>query len=157
MVEPITAVIDNCSLGKILEGDRLERWKAASTEGRLAIIGTHIVIDEASQTPDLEVRGELLRVVDELCERLVVTDGFVFDVSRFDQAAFASNDTAIPAYGRGKPKHVKDSLICATAESRGCLVLSEDGEMRKRARSRGLRVVTAAELDELLQADAPPS
>lgn len=153
VAEPITVVIDNCSLDPILDGDRLERWKAAIAEGRLEVLCTHVTIDEAGETPNEARRADLLRVVQELCGTVVPTDGIVFDVSRLDRAAFSSDDTAIPRFGRGKPKHVKDALICATAESRGCMVLSEDGPLRKRASDRGLPVVTVAELDELLQPD----
>ena len=56
---------------------------------QIAILTTHIQIDELSATPDIVRRKRLLECASEICE-FIPTMGFVLDVSRLGMARLSN-------------------------------------------------------------------
>src|SRR5258708_6954743 len=74
-------VIDNCALHPFAEVPA----RRAIDSGDLEILYTHITLDEASATPDPELRETLVHALTTL-GRPVPTGGFITDLSKLGQA-----------------------------------------------------------------------
>jgi hypothetical protein len=83
-------------------------------DGQLELVSTHIQRDELSRAP--EPKRSALLTIYGLAEK-VLTTGAVFDVSRWDECSWATDEVSagIRALMGGNPKHAEDALIAATA------------------------------------------
>ena len=126
------------------------------SDGRLDLLCNHVTIDEAAEAQDVDLRQRKLLAGTALC-RLVPTGATVFDFSRFDFACLGSDDEAFEAFRAGNLKHTRDALICATAQLRGCAVITNDMDMAKRGRRRGVEVLRCDEVDARLPEEKPES
>jgi hypothetical protein len=101
-------------------------------DGRLRLIHTHLLRDEPDATPDLEKRARLAAVRDQLVGEYVPTAGFVFDVGRFDEAGFFSDEGArryteeltTEDLETGGRRHAEDALLALTAESEDAVLVT---------------------------------
>jgi len=99
---------------------------------QVAILTTHIQIDELSATPDIVRRKRLLGCASEICE-LIPTMGFVLDVSRLGMARL-SNGEEIERMRQGNSRRTQDALISATANSDANFLVTEDHSFATRVR-----------------------
>jgi rRNA-processing protein FCF1 len=150
----IKAVLDSNAVDDLL-GGRFDVWAEAIRNGELDLLWTHVTTDELAEVKDADRRAQLIAVGAALC-RMVPTGAFVLDYSRLGMARLSEDGEAIEEFRRGRIKHTRDALICATAEYERCTVISNDGDMKKRARDRGLTVWTPAEVDQHLNGTTLP-
>lgn len=99
---------------------------------QVAILTTHIQIDELSATSDVVRRKRLLECASEICE-FIPTMGFVLDVSRLDMARL-SNGGEIERIRQGNSRRTQDALIAATASSGANFLITEDHSFATRAK-----------------------
>ena len=91
---------------------------------QIAILTTHIQIDELSATPDIVRRKRLLECASEICE-FIPTMGSVLDVSRLGMARL-NNGEEIERMRQGNSRKTQDALISATASSDANFLVTED-------------------------------
>ncbi|MFD9221036.1 type II toxin-antitoxin system VapC family toxin [Streptomyces sp. NPDC060064] len=116
---------------------------AAVDEGRVELLITHILEEEVAATPDPERRAKLQQVLG--LGRPVPTGAFVFDVSKFDLAAWGDNEPSVEALRSGNIGNTNDALIGITADSEQATLVTKDDRLTKRARELGLEVLTPLE------------
>ena len=155
----ITALFDGNVLDWLVEQPAdLTTIRDSLEDGRLQLIHTHLLLDEPDATPDLEKRAKLGAVRDLLIGQYVPTTGIVFDVSRFDQMQFFSDEVARRFNERlttedpktGGRKHAEDGLLALTAEAEGAVLVTLDLRLTNRATEQGIAVMTPADLVERL-------
>ena len=129
--------------------------RQATTSGAVELLVTHVQIDEVmSMGPNKRAKMEsLVQLLADLPARRVPTYGFVFDLSRFDNATFASEEhaAAFQEMTGGNTRHNEDALIVLTAAWYYADVVSENvRDVPKMAALIGLRSYTTSELRLLL-------
>src|SRR5438094_123206 len=82
MSEPLACMFDTVVFNRILDG----HLPAGDLVGRVVAFATHVQRDELANTPDPVRRAELQRVFSHTVDAAIPTDAFVLDVSRLGQA-----------------------------------------------------------------------
>jgi hypothetical protein len=123
--------------------------------GSVELLITHVQIDEVMNTGDSKraKREALVQLLAELPARRVPTYGSVFDLSRFDNAMFGSDDHAemLLDLTGGNTRHNEDALIVLTAAWFFADVVSENTkDVPKMANRAGIRSYRTADLRTLL-------
>lgn len=108
-------------------------------EGRLKLISTHVQRDELSLAPSTK-RDALLAIYQ--LNDVVQTTGAVWDVSRWDQSTYGSDDVnaSIDAMMAGNPKHAEDALIAATAAGEADVLVTNESRLASKIRRSGFAV-----------------
>lgn len=108
-------------------------------EGRIKLVSTHVQRDELSRTP--EPKRTALMAIYGLTES-VSTIGAVWDVSRWDESSWASDEVSasIVALMAGNPKHAEDALIAATAADEADILITNDTQLASKIQRAGLSV-----------------
>ena len=108
-------------------------------EGRLKLISTHVQRDELSRTS--EPKRTALMAMYGLTEG-VSTTGAVWDVSRWDECSWASDEVSasIRALMAGNPKHAEDALIAATAACEADVLVTNETRLASKVQRAGLSV-----------------
>jgi hypothetical protein len=143
-------VIDSCSVDPLADiPGAYEAVRQAIDSGELEILYTHVTIDEAAATPDLEKRRLKLNDLTTL-GRPVTTGAFIIGRSRLEQARLTDEPGAatVEALGSNRlGKHGEDALIAITAQVEGCALLTEEKRrLRRRAAAHGIEVLNCEEL-----------
>jgi hypothetical protein len=108
-------------------------------DGRLRLISTHVQRDELSLAP-LPKRDALLAIY-ELGDS-VQTTGAVWDVSRWDQSTYGSDEVnaSIEALMAGNPSHAEDALIAATAAGEADVLVTNETRLASKIQRAGFGV-----------------
>jgi len=113
----------------------IERIREAGDRGALVIVVTHILRDQLAATSDETRRGQLLSVYEALPKEAVPTSAFVLGASRLDSGELGDDATAI-SIGKlktpGGLRGSKDALLALTASEKADVLVTEDGDLRKR-------------------------
>lgn len=122
-----------------------EAIRAAVDEDRLEVLFTHITVDELAEIPDPERRSQLLLVLFAL-GHLVATGAAVVGFSRLDFCRLNDDTEALEAFRSGNIDHTRDALIASTAQFEQCALVTNDKRLTRRARERGVEVITVIDL-----------
>lgn len=118
-------MLDTNIFDKIIGNEGLKtRIMELKNKGQVAILTTHIQIDELSATSDVVKRERLLEWANEICE-FIPTMGFVLDVSRVGMARLSDGE-GIERIRQGNSRRTQDALIAATASSDANFLVTED-------------------------------
>ena len=106
------------------------------TDGRLKLISTHVQRDELSLAPSPK-RDALLEIYE--LNDVVQTTGAVWDVSRWDQSTYGSDEVnaSIEAPMAGNPNHAEDALIAATAAGEADALVTNETRLASKIRRAG--------------------
>jgi hypothetical protein len=147
-------VIDNCALHPfaVVPG-AYEAARRAIDSGDLEILYTHVTLDEASATPDLQLRAMLVYALTTL-GRPVPTGAFMTGISELGQARLTGEArTATVEVLRSKAakhsnvaRNSRDALVGITAQVEGCALLTEEKRLRRRATDEGIEVLNCQQL-----------
>jgi rRNA-processing protein FCF1 len=157
MTRVISALIDGNVLNYLDEHPAaLTDIQAALDSGTLRLVGTHILRDQLNKTKGKQPEkwARLTAVVDALQFDDVTTAGFVFDVSRFDQADLMSDDDAA-LYGTltsSERNRAEDALLALTARRDRALLVTADKDLFRRATDQDIPVANAPALAWLARA-----
>lgn len=144
----IALVLDGNVLDHLLqEPRRLRSLLQAQSEGRVRLIGTHILCDELDRMTDHVKYASLEKVRNALQFEHVPTSGFVFNVSKFNQASWGTNPGIYDNLTVGNPKNAEDALLTLTARTQNATLVTQDGRCRKRANRSGVPAISAPDLD----------
>lgn len=89
----LRALLDNNAVDPIIMlPGAFDAVRAKVEAGEVELIGTHILEEELSATPDAERRAKLEKILTLTTKR--ATSVFVFGVSRLGQAALSGDETA---------------------------------------------------------------
>ena len=129
--------------------------RRVADRGSIALLVTHIQVDENLNHPDKEQGRRLIHAMMGTGVRAVPTYGLVLDVSRPESATLFDEATAamFEEFRQGNPKHSQDGLLAATAlHEDAILVTAENEKHRRRLRRhfRGLEVWALADLRAFL-------
>ena len=110
---------------------------------------THVQMDEINETKDgnKERRARLLLMLASLDCKLVLTQSFVFDVSRYDFARwsdgelFTSLKEELDVLNGNKKNNSRDALIAETAIANGYTLLTADVHLKVATEKYGGKVV----------------
>jgi predicted nucleic acid-binding protein len=141
-------VLDSNALDVLSNDPHLYRAaREAVKAGRLALLWTHVTIDELADIADCEKRGRLLLLGASLAW-VVPTGSFVIGYSRLDAARLADEEDSMgfEEFRRGNLKQTADALIGATAVFEHAMLATRDDKLAKRAQERGVVVVDPTDL-----------
>jgi hypothetical protein len=145
-------IIDNNGIDPFVDQpSAYEAALAAIERGDLEVWYVHTTLTEVENTPDKDRRDRLLLVLTGL-GKPVASYGFVFNQSRFDQAAITDEAGAaeLEALAGGNLAHEnnrRDALVANTAKANGWAVLTNETKgLRNRAQARGIEVLTTSDL-----------
>lgn len=125
-------VVDTCVFNWLTDASLTEN--SLPNDGGFAI--THVQMDEINETKDTERRARLLLMLASLNCKLLLTQTFVFDVSRYDFARwsdgelFASLKAELDSLNGNKKNNARDALIAETAIANGCTLLTADAHLK---------------------------
>jgi hypothetical protein len=124
--------------------------RAARAQGRVEILRTHLLLDELAAGPQPEADTLLAWVRD--VTTAIPTAGFVLGLSRYDEAAYTTDDQAAVyrEFAGSNPKHAEDTLTLLTAQRECAAVVTNDHTLARRCRRKHVAVMTAAAFLELL-------
>lgn len=175
---PLKCMFDTRAFNLVLDAP----FPIDKLKGRVLAYATHIQRDEISNTKDSDRKSALLRVFEEVTsesvptdslvlgvsrigaarlggERVVPTESFVWDVSRWDHAKWTADDNlyvpikeALDKLNKGKQNNVQDALIAETATKGGYILVTDDAHMIEVAKRYGCKCMS---LDEILSNDNP--
>ncbi len=91
------------------------------SSGRIELLSTHIQRDQIVAMPDNDKKARLQTILGQA--RMIETRGIVYDVSRYDEARFGSDEDHNLIDG---VKDVEDGLIAATASSDADTLVTDD-------------------------------
>lgn len=124
-----------------------ETLKAATEEGQLQILYTHVNIDELAAIPDLNRRATLILLLVDVGQ-LVPTGFAALDFSRLNFARFADENEAElhETLRSANFKHTRDALIAGTALYEKCELVTNEQRLTGRARDCGIEVLSSRDL-----------
>jgi predicted nucleic acid-binding protein len=107
----------------------------------LRLFATHVQLDELENTPRERLRGRLRAAFQKIAAESLSTETGVWDVSRWDQAKYPTEDSAfedmctrLKALDKASEKHhlnrLRDILIAETAIRNGLTLVSGDANLR---------------------------
>jgi len=136
-------VVDTNIFNKLVDGAILAKDLPSDD----SYIATHVQIDEINNTKDSERRAVLFLVFAEVRPRIVPTESFVFDVSRWDQGKWSDGvlfeklKKALDTLNKSKSNNAKDILIAEVAIVNGYTLLTADRDLAKVVQNHGGQVV----------------
>jgi predicted nucleic acid-binding protein len=133
--------------------DALRTVREAIAGGRLRLVSTHVLEDELTAIADPERLAILEALEHEFAGERVPTRGFVFDISRLDQAALFSESDAdlFHTLNVRNPKHAEDALLALTADREGAVLVTCDDRFTKRAQRQAITVLHPSDLLQRLR------
>jgi len=117
------------------------------------IYATHIQMDEIARCSDQERRTRLQEVLTDSVHSQLPTASFVIGVSRLDQARLGDGNTFQNLRGSAA-RNTHDALIAETAIKEGLVLVTNDKDLRERARKAGGESIG---MDDLLAGKLRPS
>ncbi|HZQ18827.1 MAG TPA: PIN domain-containing protein [Terriglobales bacterium] len=108
---------------------------------------THIQVEEINKTQDQERRARLAITQAHLHPRLLPTESFVYDVSRFDHAKWSdgklcgSLKTELDVLNGKRRNNIRDALIAEVAIANGLTLLTADADLRTATEKHGGKVI----------------
>jgi predicted nucleic acid-binding protein len=109
------------------------------------LLFTRITVEELAKIADEERRVQLLLILVDL-GRMVPVYGIVLGHWRLGFDLLTDGDGPFDTLAGETTAHIEDSLIGATADYEGCILVTSDRRLTSRARAAGIRVGTPAEL-----------
>lgn len=115
------------------------------SDGGFAI--THIQVDEINKTKDEERRAKLLLIQASLHCKLLPTQSFVYDVSRWDHAKlgdgklFTSLKAELDILNGRKKNNVRDALIAEAAIGNGYTLVTADADLKSATEKHAGKVI----------------
>ena len=141
----LRVLLDTNAFDELARDDEtVRRAETAVQNGELQLVVTHVQIDEVNKVPDAGKRQELQRLtVVGTC-----TAGAIYDVSKFDEATYASVEdaTILDDVMLGNPNHAEDALILLTARRESTPLVTRDKRLTKYCHKYGIEVITPEEL-----------
>lgn len=139
--EIIRVALDTVIYNRAIEypdfGDHLRR---ACQEGHIKLVSTHVQRGQLEATPDPTKRYELLSFFDSVSGGLTPTSAAVWDVSKWDQAEWPT-DERIELFTRvlgetspANSRHAKDALLAVTAFAKADMFVTADAGLLRRTR-----------------------
>lgn len=134
-----------------------EALRAAIDSGELAIIFTHITVNEMAAIPDLEKRQHLLVLLIDL-GHMIPTAGACADFSRANFCRVMDRaDLAFEMLRSSNVDHSRDALIAHTALVEECALATNEKRLAAGARALGVEVLTTLDLLAVLGFVPKPS
>lgn len=126
----------------------------ASTSARIEIIGSHVEADEILRTESVkpEYATELAKIRDALSIRKVQASGFVYEISKVNEATLFGWDEIddFVEMTNDNPRHAEDALLVRTAKKENAVLVTEEKSRLPRiARERQVKVISTSELAEI--------
>ncbi len=97
---------------------------------------THIQFDEIHATKNVQRRSDLEKLFTEIINEQLLTQSFVLDVSRLDEAQLGNGEiynqilNLLNQRNKEKPNNIQDALIGETALVNGLILVTEDQDLR---------------------------
>jgi predicted nucleic acid-binding protein len=136
--QPPRYLLDSNIFDKLADDSHaLELTKRLVTAGRIALLTTHVQLDELIKVKDDTRLAELLSVP----AARVPTFGFVLDTSRLDMARVSGEQPLEKLRGENREKYTNDALIAATAQYEGATLVTEDSTLRNRSRGEAIAAI----------------
>lgn len=132
-------VVETCVFNWLADG--LIRKEALPSDGGFAI--THVQVEEISATKDEGRRICLWLVQTDLHCKLLPTQTFIWDISRWDYAKwgggqlFTALKQELDILNKGKANNTRDALIAETAIASGLTLITADGHLKLAAEKHG--------------------
>jgi predicted nucleic acid-binding protein len=134
-----------------------EDFKAISiarASSYIEIIGTHVEADEMMRVEKTkpEYATELAKIRHSLSIRKVQASGFVFEISKLDEATLFGWDEIddFVEMTNDNPRHAEDALLVRTARKENAVLVTEEKSRLPRiAQERHVSVITTSELAEI--------
>ncbi len=172
MSAPLKCMFDTNVFNRILDGV----ISLQSLTGGVVAHATHVQRDEINNTKDAGRRMALAEVFGEAVaestptdsfvlgvsrlgearlggERVVPTTSAVWDVSRWDQASWGTDDnlysrlkTELDTLNRNKPNNVHDALIAETSVKGGYVLITDDSDLVAVTNKYGGKCLSVGEL-----------
>jgi predicted nucleic acid-binding protein len=120
----------------------------------IEIIGTHIETDELMRAEKAkpEYTTELMKIRDSLSIRKVPASGFVYEVSKLNEATLFGWDEIddFVEMTNDNPRHSEDALLVRTAiKENAVLVTEEKTRLPRIARERQVKVINTSEFADI--------
>lgn len=135
-------VVDTVIFNKLVDGT----INVADLPSDGAFVATHVQIDEINNTGDSERRARLFLMFAEMRPKIVPTESFLFDVSRFDNAKisdgvlFEKLKKELDALNKSKSNNIQDILIAEVAIANGFTLLTLDQHLAEVVEKQGGKV-----------------
>ena len=142
------------------------------------IFVTHIQLDELNAVPDLNRKGKLLKIFQQVVNSKVPTESMVWDVSKWGEGKWSSETQLTPTEAfllgvsrldkaklgkadiyslikaeldklKAKPNNIKDALLAETSVKNDYVLVSDDKNLRKVIKKIGGNVLTFKEFQQL--------
>jgi predicted nucleic acid-binding protein len=136
-------VVDTNIFNKLVDGSLL--IDQLPSDGPM--VATHIQIDELNKTRDSERKEKLLSKFSEIAPKIIPTESFVFDVSRFDKAKWSNGKLFQKIKGElddmngGKQNNTQDALIAEVAIVNCFTLITSDFHLSKVVTNYGTKVI----------------
>ncbi len=124
--------------------------------GKVDVYVTHIQRDELNSTSNAKRRELLQKTFHEVSAETVPTESAVFDVSRFDEARFGTEDglylkikVALDAK-KLKQNNIQDALIAETAIVNGFTLVTDDRQLAEIVQTHCGKAIDSAQLQKML-------
>jgi predicted nucleic acid-binding protein len=135
---PMRFMLDSNVSHALVDDDKLRlAVRRAADRGFIALLVTHIQVDENLDHPDPDQGRRLIHALIGTGARTVPTYGLALQASRPEHAMLFDEAMAgmFEAFRRGNPKHTQDGLLAATAlHETAILVTAENEKHRRRLR-----------------------
>ena len=120
----------------------------------IEIIGTHVEADELMQAEKAkpEYTTELMKIRDSLSIRKVPASGFVYEISKLNEATLFGWDEIddFVEMTNDNPRHAEDALLVRTAKKENAVLVTEEKSRLPRiARERQVTVISTSQLAEI--------
>jgi Na+/phosphate symporter len=134
-----------------------EDFKAISiarASSLIEIIGTHVESDEMRRTErdKPEYAAKLEKIRDSLSIRRVLASGFVFEISKLNEATLFGWDEIddFVEMTNDNPRHAEDAILVRTARKENAVLVTEEKSRLPRiARERQVDVINTSALAEI--------
>lgn len=139
---------------------------------------THIQLDELNVVPDINKKGKLLKIFEQVVNSKVPTESMVWDVSKWDEAKWSGETQLTPTetfvlgvsrLGKAKlgkadiyspikaeldkleakPNNIKDALLAETSVKNGYILVSDDKNLCNVIKKIGGIVLTFKEFQQI--------
>lgn len=126
----------------------------ARTASLIELIGTHIEADEMMRVEKTKPEYAVLlaNIRDSLSIRMVPASGFVFEISKLNQALLFGWDEIddFVDMTNDNPRHAEDALLVRTARKENAVIVTEEKNRLPRiARERHVNVINTLQLAEI--------
>ncbi len=167
-------MFDTNIFDRVLDG----KIDIAAIKSNKNLYATHIQLDELNAAPDLNRKGKLLKIFQQVVNSKVPTESMVWDVSKWDEGKWSSETQLTPTEAfvlgvsrlgkaklgkadiyslikaeldklKAKPNNIKDALLAETSVKNGYVLVSDDKNLRKVIKKIGGLVLTFEEFQQL--------